>query len=670
MLPNQFIRLCLTLFVLWFYVPFSYAQSTLNVDSLLKLVNHNNPDSVNGQIYYELARKSYASDTKNALVWAREGAKYFEKNNSIALMTRCMNIEGVCLFILDRHEESLKLHYNVLKIRENMKDTLAMAESLLNIGNVFYRGKDIEQSIKFYQKSREYAQKKNNSKLLASLNNNLGNYYKDKFIETKSLHFKNLAIKHLNESIYNKEKLHLDLNIANTYTTLSRVFFESKDYKSALKYAQKAEKLALQSKNDEAVGSSKLLLCEIAIAQNEIQNAERILDGIYAYIGQNKAFHILNMFDEEMVIQRDKIRNLKFNPSELKDSIQENDYNSLLLARQKVREELNIKYETQKKDLENANLILQNAIAEENIERITLLSTASIIFILILLGLLWKLKKRNNAILLAKAALKEQAHQLYEQNILLKQSESFKAKIFSIISHDLKSPINSLKLIVEMSSERQLSKEDYDYLMENMKQELDITSNLLNDLLFWSKAQMESNTIKWSYFNLFNTVSKCLNTLATNINLKQLKISNHLSSNFIVWGDEMRCEFVIRNILHNAIKYSDFYKEIEIGIKDNGEYWNFYIKDNGIGIPQEQLDKMFLNEHFRKSTPGTLNEQGAGIGLLLCHDFIESLGWSLFVESKIGVGTIFNIHIQKNDSHKNELNNNKKIEDPSQLQLQ
>lgn len=216
-----------------------------------------------------------------------------------------------------------------------------------------------------------------------------------------------------------------------------------------------------------------------------------------------------------------------------------------------------------------------------------------------------------------------------------------------------------------MSAERQLSKDDYDYLMENMKQELDITSNLLNDLLFWSKAQMESNIIKWSYFNLFNTVSKCLHTLSTNINLKQLKITNHLSSNFIVWGDEMRCEFVIRNILHNAIKYSDFYKEIEIGIKDNGNDWNFYIKDNGVGISKEQLNNMFVSDTSRKSTKGTLNEQGAGIGLLLCHDFIESLGWSLLVNSQEGIGTTFHIVINKEKMNSKKPTDKLKLASPS-----
>jgi signal transduction histidine kinase len=413
-----------------------------------------------------------------------------------------------------------------------------------------------------------------------------------------------------------------------------------------------------------------MLLCEIAIINKDYELAQSILDELYIYLSNNKAFHVLNLFDDDIVLLRDRIRNLRTNSSAIPDSLKENNSNTLLLSRQKIREELNIKYETEKKELENANLALKNEIAQDKINKTRINSIISLLLAFVLLGLILKLKKKNKAILKSESALKDQAQRLAAQNELLKQSEAFKAKLFSIISHDLKSPINSLKMIVEMSSERQLSKEDYDYLMENMKQELDITSNLLNDLLFWSKAQMHSNTIKWSYFNLFNTVSKCLNTLSININLKQLKIINHLSPNFIVWGDETRCEFVIRNILHNAIKYSDFYKEIEIGIKDNGKDWNFYINDNGIGISKEQLDTMFVNDNSRKSTKGTLNEQGAGIGLLLCHDFIESLGWSLRLNSLEGVGTTFHIFINKEKMNDNKPIDKLKLASPShELQL-
>lgn len=657
MLPNQITKLFVVLISLVLCMPLLHGQST-NVDSLLKRVHPTNPDSINGQIYYDLARNNYANDTKNALQWAKLGTKYFSKTEHTHLMTRCMNLEAVCLFILDRHEESISRHYEILKIREEKKDTLGIAETLLNIGNVYYRGQDKEQAIKFYHKSRDYALKYNNIKLLSSLNNNLGNYYKDKYLETGKDKDKNAAIKHLKEAILYKEKLSTDRTLEKTYCILAGVYFEAKDYTKALHFAEKANELALHYKNDEAVGSSKMYISKIALAQKDPELAEKTLDDLYSYIANNKAFHILNMYDEEMVILRDKIRNLRSNTQEIVDSVQETNYNSLLLSRQKIREELNIKYETEKKELENANLSLKNKIAQDKAEKNKLISIISSVFALALLFLILNLIKKNKAISKSEQSIKQQAAQLYEQNNMLKQSEAFKAKLFSIISHDLKSPINSLNLIVQMSTEQQLTLENYAYLMSNVKQELDITSNLLNDLLFWSKAQMKSNSIKWEDFDLNTITDKCITTLSSSIRVKQLHVRNNLPKEFIITGDEMRCEFVIRNILHNAIKYSEFYQEIEIGAHDKDIVWDFYIKDNGVGISDDHLQKMFLHDQSRKSTKGTLNEQGAGIGLLLCYDFIESLGWSLEVESEIGVGTTFHIYIKKSKVQ-NSVNENK-----------
>ncbi|MCA5006647.1 tetratricopeptide repeat-containing sensor histidine kinase [Sphingobacterium bovistauri] len=667
MLPNQLVKLFLVYLSLVLSNSSSYAQN-INVDSLLKLVSTNNPDSTNGRIYYDLARNTYASDTKNALLWAKQGVQYFENTESHQLLTRCMNLEAVCLFILDKHEESIKLHYKILKIREEKKDTLGIAETLLNIGNNYYRGQDLEQAVKFYHKSREYALKSNNVKLLAGLNNNLGNYYKDKFSENKKIKDKNLAIKHLKEAILYKEKLKTDRTLEKTYTILAYVYFESKDYKTAQLYATKAEQYALTHKNGEGVGSSKLLLAKIAVINKEHELAQSILDGLYVFLGQNKAFHILNMHDDEIIVLRNMIRNLRSNTSSTLDSLNENNYNKLLLSRQKVREELNIQYETEKKDLENANLTLKNKITQDNLHKTRVITTISILFALVLLFLVIKLRNKNIALSKSEQEIRKQANLVHQQNQLLKQSESFKTKLFSIISHDLKSPINSLKIIVDMSVEQKLSNSDYSYLMDNLKKELHVTSNLLNDLLFWSKSQMKSNSIKWSHFNLYTTIQKTENTLSSSIKLKQLQIKNLIPNDFEIYGDEMRFEFIVRNILHNAIKYSEFYKQIEVGIKNKGSEIDFYIRDNGVGMSHEQVKKMFNHDRSRISSRGTLDEQGAGIGLLLCHDFVESLGWTLQVESTIGQGTIFHICIPM-EKHKEFLSDDSDIKQDSYLQL-
>lgn len=666
MRPNQLTKLFIVLLNLLLFMSFTQAQS-INVDSLLNRVSLNNSDSLNGQIYYDLARNTYASDTKNSLQWAKLGVKHFEKTANHQLMTRCMNLEAVCLFILDKHEEAARLHYKILKIREEKKDTLGMAETLLNIGNIFYRGQDLEQAAKFYLKSREYALKSNNIKLLSSLSNNLGNYYKDNFIEKRKSNDRILAIKYLKESIAYKKELKTDRTLENAYSSLAKIHFESAENKTALSYAKEAEKYALKFKNPEIVGSSKVLLCEIAVQNKDFDLAQSILDELYVYIGKNKTFHILNLFDDEINLLRDKIRNLRSNTATELDSIHDSDYNTLLLSRQKVREELNIKYETEKKELENVNLALKNTMVQDKAKKNKIISIIFIFFALALVLLSLNLIKKNKAISKSEQAIKQQALQLYAQNNLLKQSETFKAKLFSIISHDLKSPINSLKLIVQMSSDQHLTLENYAFLMNNVKQELDVTSNLLNDLLFWSKAQLKDNSIRWTNFNLNHTVEKCIMTLSSSIRVKQLNIKNNLPHNFIIWGDETRCEFTIRNILHNAIKYSEFYKEIEIGVRDKGNVWDFYVQDNGIGISEAHLQKMFVYDHSRKSTKGTLNEQGAGIGLLLCYDFIESLGWSIEVDSTIGKGTIFHIFIKKSSTAIVKEENN--IHTESEIQL-
>lgn len=649
MLTNRLIKFILIILIPFLHALHGHAQ-TINTDSLLKLVHVHNHDTINGNIYYELARNTYSSDTKNALIWAREGANYFSKSNSLHLMTRCMNIEAVCLLILDRQEESIKMHYKILKIREELKDTLALAETLTNIGNIYFRGQDREQALKFYRQAIAYAKKKNNTKLLATLNNNMGNYYMDKYLSTKKQSDKILAIQHLKEGIKYKEKLTKDKTLEKSYISLATFYYRTDNLSSALAYAKKSEKLALQNKNDEAMGSTKLLLCQIAIEQNDLEQAQTHLDELYLYIAKQKAFHILNAHDQDIVVLRDKIRNLRANTtvSATTDSLQENDYNhALLFSRQKLREELNIQYETEKKELENANLALKNKIIQDKAEKNKVLGIGALLFALTLLILIINLKKKNKALIQSEKSIHEQANMLHQQNIILRQSEAFKAKLFSIVSHDLKSPIHSLKLIIQMSSDQKLSNEDYAYLMNKLNEELDITSNLLNDLLYWAKAQMETQSISWDNFNLHNITEKCIHTLSPNVKLKQLEIQNLIPKDTMVMGDEMRCEFVIRNIIHNAIKYSNICASIEVGLFDGENEWDFYIKDNGIGISKERLEQLFTYSKSPQSSVGTNNEQGAGIGLLLCHDFIESLGWRLQVESELGQGTIFHIYIKK-----------------------
>lgn len=646
MLFKSLLRVFIILFMYVFHLGNIIGQ-TMQTDSLLKLISPQNPDSINANIYYELAKQNYASDTKNAILWAQQGATYFKKIESYAKMSSCMNIEAVCLLILDKPDESIKMHYEILKIRENLNDSNLIAETLINIGNIFYKGQDKEQALEFYQRSKQLVLQNNNTNLLARIYNNIANYYKDKYYDHKNIKDKDAAIKYAKIAIQYKEKLKTDKTLENSYLTLARLYFDAREFNYAANYALKGEKIALQNRNDESVATSKLLLSELALTKNNFEEAQNKINELYTYITTNKAFHLLNTNDKNIIVISNKIRNSNANHTNQPSIESQIDNNTLLASREKLREELKIKYESEKKGLDNINLMLKNKIEQNRAEKNKVISIISIIFSLVLIMLVVDLVKKNRSILRSKDSMQAKANQLYNQNSFLKQSETFKTKLFSIISHDLKSPISNLKSIVELSSEVQLSPEQNSFLMKEIKQELDITSNLLNDLLFWSKVQMKTNSIAWSSFNIHTVTVKCFNTLRSNIKVKHLKIINNIPTNTFVWGDEMRTEFIIRNILHNAIKYSEFYQRIEIGIIENNDSWDLYIKDNGVGMGEEHVKRIFYTDKSKISSKGTLNEQGAGIGLLLCYNFAESLNWKLQVESKIRIGTTFHIHINK-----------------------
>lgn len=633
-------------FILYVFQPGNIIGQTVSTDSLLSLINPENHDSINANIYYDLAKSNYSSDTKNAMLWAHQGADYFKKIESYAKMTRCMNITAVCLLILDKPNESVKMHYEILKIREKLNDSDLIAETLINIGNIFYKGQDHEQALEFYIRSKELALQKNNIKLLASINNNIANYYKDKYYDNKNIKDKNLSIKYSKIAINYKEKLKTDKTLENSYLTLSRLYFDAREFKEAKIYALKGENQSLINRNDEAVATSKLMLSEIALANKDIVEAQNKIDELYVYVTSNKAFHILNTSEESIINIRKKIKNFNVISADEPTNLQQIDYNTLLASRQKLREELKVKYESEKKGLDNINLLLRNRIEQDRAEKNKIISMISVIFSLVLILLIINLLKKNRSISKSEASIQAKANQLHQQNSCLQQSESFKTKLFSIISHDLKSPISNLKSIVELSTEVEFSPEQSSFLMNELKQELDITSNLLNDLLFWSKTQMKTNSVSWTVFNIHSVAVRCFNTLRSNIKVKQLKLINNIPTNLNIFGDEVRTEFIIRNILHNAIKYSDFYQRIEIGLNENNQYLDLYIKDNGVGMSKEQVQKIFSPDKAKISTKGTLEEQGAGIGLLLCHNFAESMNWKLQIESKTNIGTTFHIHIK------------------------
>jgi len=224
----------------------------------------------------------------------------------------------------------------------------------------------------------------------------------------------------------------------------------------------------------------------------------------------------------------------------------------------------------------------------------------------------------------------------------LKQSNSTKDKMFSIIAHDLRGPIGNLKAMMELllDNPQAFEQKEITEILTSLKDSSASTFELLENLLNWAKSQQGLVEFQADIYNFTDIVNSSINSLKANIINKNIKITNNLTDYILVTCDINMIKTVLRNLISNAIKFTKNNGEVIINYKLSEKNINIEIKDNGIGIKPENVTKLFnKTEYF--STYGTNNEKGSGLGLNLCKEFIEKNSGTIWVESIINEGTSF-----------------------------
>lgn len=251
----------------------------------------------------------------------------------------------------------------------------------------------------------------------------------------------------------------------------------------------------------------------------------------------------------------------------------------------------------------------------------------------------------------------------------LKKTNEEKDKFISIISHDLRSPFAGILGISEGLLDY------YDHLSEaeikNRIELLNSTSQnllkLLENLLVWAKANRDKATVNKVKIPLYKTVQANIELLINNAIEKRITINNAVQRNVSVFADEGMLNTVLRNLISNAIKFTNLGGEINLGTNCAFEKnrTEIYVCDNGVGIPTDIVENLF-NINRQYTSLGTNKEKGTGLGLLICKEMIEKQNGRIWVESKLGEGTCFkfelNSVIEDNGFYEDEVNIIKRTE--------
>jgi signal transduction histidine kinase len=215
-----------------------------------------------------------------------------------------------------------------------------------------------------------------------------------------------------------------------------------------------------------------------------------------------------------------------------------------------------------------------------------------------------------------------------------------KDRLLSVMSHDIKSPLNSLRGILQIYNSGAISQQEFAQYTQHIENDLSKTSILVENILYWTASQLKGVQVKMEEFALYNLLEENLNLFRTIAANKKLSLIHNAPKSLVVKSDRNILNLVLRNLISNAIKFSFEGGKIEILVKEGKEKLMIEVQDQGVGMDDETLETLLAPE-LVVSTSGTGNEKGTGLGLALCRDYLRKAGGELTVDSEKGVGSTF-----------------------------
>lgn len=243
-------------------------------------------------------------------------------------------------------------------------------------------------------------------------------------------------------------------------------------------------------------------------------------------------------------------------------------------------------------------------------------------------------------ILLRSNHSKQRANkEISRQKEELEKLDRFRNRLLSVVTHDVRSPLNSLSGLLELFQAKAVTEAELKEMLSMMRSKITSVTGFVDDLLLWTKDQMMKHQVKPELFAMNNIISDTFQLLKPQAEIKKLNLSSTRLENIMVHADREMIKIVVRNFISNAIKYCRAEGSIEVLVEATEQHVKVSVRDSGIGISRDQLPGLF--NAIQESRIGTYRETGTGLGLLLCKEYIELNHGTIGAESEEGRGSTF-----------------------------
>ena len=578
---------------------------------------------------------------KDAIENYNKSLLIYEKLNIKNKMGSTYDALGYNYSKLYGEDRAIEYYLKSLTLNKEISNQEGIASNYTNIGNLYYEEENHELAEKYFRDALSIYEKLENKYGISSSYTNIANVLDDSGEVAEGLEY-------YKKSIAIEKELGDQYGIAINYNNIGDSYINLKQYTEAKEYLNKAMKIADSLGERDLQAIVLLNISDVENKQKHYQNAisaaresyaiadlignldyklDNLLNASRAYEGLGNTVLALERLKQytsirDSLLKMDRVKKIKlFNTL---NKLEKSQYTINDLSKTSEKAQLN--YEREKK---YTNFLV----------------IAIVIFSFLLILLIQQnasKKKAYNLLEFKNYQVHKMKDEIDEQSNKLKQLNSTKDKFFSIIAHDLKNPFNSIAGFTELMME---NNEIYDAakrlkFLKIIKGSTAKVSSLLDNLLIWANSQSGKLKFNPKNINLAQLVANAVSFLEIQAINKDILILNKVEKNIFLKADENMLDTILRNLISNAIKFTQPKGEIQIYATLKNDFAEITVKDNGVGMSEAEIATIF-NVNEISSSLGTSNEQGSGLGLILCKDFVESHGGKIWVESVANKGSEF-----------------------------
>ncbi len=639
-----------------------FSQNKIKKDSLLGIVNMYGNDTTAVHALVSLSEIFLYQNSDSALFYCKKASDISEKFSFDKGKAESYRNLGRINTISGHYEEALDYFYEALKVNDKLFDTLSMGNNFASIGIVHYYQHDLDKAMEFFKKAAEIFKTKNVLKELGRVFNNMGLVYSDyNNLDTAQYYF--------DKTIENAKRIGDTKIEISALGNLARIFLIKKEFGKAVQKFQKLIKKTDTVNDKSTICITYANICSAylnMIPRNKNINYSdsalkyNILAMKYADELNSNTFR-LYAYDNFAEIYKKKHEYKKaFENLEKYTTLNDSIFNQ---EKTKAIANIEAKYENEKKQLIIENLQKEkqaDAIIIQKKNTIILIIIIGFLIVFVLLLFLFNLyRSKNQALILLdvknKDILKQreeiaaQRDKLSEIAFELKKTNRTKNKLFSIIAHDLKNPFQGIIGFSEM-----IKNEAADYKADKIEKYSEYiydvsnqTFKLLENLLDFTRSQMGLIKYNPENININSVINDSITLLGSNADEKGVTLINETDKTLTAFADETMISTVIRNLISNAVKFTQKGGFVKIKEEKENNFVVIKIIDNGVGIKKSDIPKLFKAD-LNFSTFGTQKEKGTGLGLVVCKDFVVKNKGTISVESEEGKGSTFTIKLPVN----------------------